>query len=65
MVEWDRGDYVAEASKQLNEGSVYENVIFKDTILQDLTEKSDGICKCLKPKGKITEKKAKVFHNQT
>ena len=47
----------------MREGSVYDNVTFKDTILQDLTEKNDGICKCLKPKGKITEKKSKVFHN--
>ena len=34
---------------------------FKDKILQDLAEKSNGIFKCLKPKGKITEKQQKYF----
>ena len=34
---------------------------FKDKILQDLAEKGNGIFKCLKPKGKITEKQQKYF----
>ena len=34
---------------------------FKDKILQDLAEKSNGIFKCLKQKRKITEKQLKYF----
>ena len=34
---------------------------FKDKILQDLAEKSNGIFKGLKQKGKITEKQLKYF----
>ena len=54
-------DYVVEASNQLNDESVYKSVKFKDKILQDLAEKSNGIFKGLKQKGKITEKQLKYF----
>ena len=61
MVVWDREDYISEASKQLNDESVYKSVKFKHKILQDLAEKSNGIFKGLKQKGKITEKQLKCF----
>ena len=61
MVVSDSEDYIPEASKQLNDESVYKSVKFKDKILQDLAEKSNGIFKGLKQKGKITEKQLKYF----
>ena len=61
VVVWDHEDYIAEVSKQLNDESVYKSVKFKDKILQDLAEKSNGIFKGLKQKGKITEKQLKYF----
>ena len=48
VVVWDSEDYIAEASKQLNDESVYKCVKFQDKILQDLAEKSNGIFKGLK-----------------
>ena len=61
VVVWDSADYIAEASKQLNNESVHKSVKFKDKILQDLAEKSNGVFKGLKQKGKITEKQLKYF----
>ena len=55
---WNREDYIAESRKQLNDENVYKSVKFKDKILQDLAEKSNGTFKGLKLKGKITEKQA-------
>ena len=60
-VVWDREDYIAEASKQLNDEIVYKSVKFKARILQDLAEKCNSIFKGLKEKGKITEKQLKYF----
>ena len=57
----DRETYIAEASKQLNDESVYKSAKFKDKILQDLAEKGNGISKGLKQKGKITEKQLNYF----
>ena len=54
MVVWDRNDYIAEAENQLNNKSVYKNVIFKEKILQDLAETSTNIFKSLRGKGKMT-----------
>ena len=54
-------DYVVEASNQLNDESVYKSVKFKDKILQDLAEKSNGIFKGLKQKCKMTEIQLKYF----
>ena len=61
VVVWNREDYIAQASKQLNDESVYKSVKFKDKILQDLAEKSNGIFKGLKQKGKITEKQLSIL----
>ena len=57
----DCEDYIAEASKQSNDESVYKQVKFKGKILQDLAEKSNDIFKGFKQKGKIIEKKFKYF----
>ena len=59
VVVWDGGDYIAEASKQLNDESVYKSVKFKHNILQDLAEKSNVIFKGLHQKDKITKKQLK------
>ena len=56
VVVWNRNDYIAEAEKQLNNKSVYKNVIFKEKILQDLAEASNNIFKSVRGKGKMTEK---------
>ena len=48
MVAWDCEDYIAEASKQSNDVSVYKIVKLNDKILQGLEEKSNGILKGLK-----------------
>ena len=61
VVIWDREDYIAEASDQLKDESIYKNMKFKDKILQNLAEKNNGIFKGLKQKGKITEKQLKYF----
>ena len=61
VVVWDREDYIAEASKQLNDESVYKSMKFDDKIPQDPAEKGNGIFKGLKQKGKITEKQLKYF----
>ena len=36
VVVWDSEGYIAEASKQLNDDSVYKSVKFKDKILKDI-----------------------------
>ena len=48
MVVWVRNDYIDEAEKQLNNKSVYKNVIFKEKILQDFAETSNNIFKSLR-----------------
>ena len=61
---WDSEHYVAEASKQLSDESVYKSVKSKDKILQDLAEKSNSILKALQQKGKITEEQLKYFKTE-
>ena len=50
---WGLEDYIAEAGKQLNDESVYKSVKFKENILQNLAEKSNGIFKVLSRKVKL------------
>ena len=57
----DRSDYIAEAEKELNNKSVYKNVIFKEKMLQDLAETTNNIFKSLRRKDKMTEKEPKYF----
>ena len=58
---WDRNDYISEAEKQLNNKSVYKNVIFKEKTLLDLAKTSNNIFKSLRDIGKITERQLKYF----
>ena len=53
---WDRNDYIGEAEKQLNNKSVYKNVIFNEKIIQDLAETINDISKSLRDKDKMTGK---------
>ena len=57
VVVWDRNDYIAEAEKQLKDENIYEDVNFKDNILQELED--NKLFKSLKTKGSITEKELK------
>ena len=52
VVLWDRNDYIAEAEKQLKDDNIYEDVNFKDNILQELED--NKLFKSLKTKGGIT-----------
>ena len=62
MVVWDREDHIAEAVKQLNDESVYESVKFKDKIMQDISEKTNGIFRGFQgERGKITVKQLLCF----
>ena len=58
---WDRENYIVEPSKQLNDGSVYKSTKCEDKILQDLAEKSSGIFKGLKQKGKIIKEQLGIL----
>ena len=57
----DRGDYLREVEKQLEDQNVYGNVAFKDKILSHLVDCSNRFFKNLKMKGNITEKELKYF----
>ena len=61
VVVWDREDYIAEAERQLGDVTVYEDVNFKEKMLQDLAETSNKLFRNLKSKGGITEKQLKYF----
>ena len=41
VVVWDRGDYLAEADRQLKDNETYESSSFKDADLIKLVEKSN------------------------
>ena len=61
VVVWDREDYIAEAERQLGDVTVYEDVTFKEKVLQDLAETSNTLFRNLKSNGGITEKQLKYF----
>ena len=61
VVAWDRNDYIAEAEKQLSHENNYNDIDFKDKILQELANNSNKLFKSLKTKGSITEKELKCF----
>ena len=64
VVIWDRTDYIKEAESQLNNKSVYKDIVFKEKLLTDLVEKSNQFFKPLKTTGVITEKQLKYFSYQ-
>ena len=43
LVVWDKDDYPQEASRQLRDTSIYEDVKFNENILTDLVERSNKI----------------------
>ena len=61
VVAWDRNDYIAEVEKQLSHENNYNDIDFKDKILQELANNSNKLFKSLKTKGSITEKELKYF----
>ena len=61
MVVWDRSDYVQEASRQLQDKKIYEDVRFNEIILIDLVERSNKIFKPLCSHKLISEKELKYF----
>ena len=64
VVVWDRSDYLHEASRQLQDQNIYENVKFNENILTDLVAKSNKIFKRLCSHKLISEKELKYFtHN--
>ena len=58
---WDRENYIAEAERQLRDVTVYNDVNFKEKMLQDLAETSNKLFRNLKNKGCITEKELTYF----
>ena len=58
---WDRDDYLQEASKQLQDTNIYEDVKFNENILTGLVERSSKIFNRLYICKLISEKELKYF----
>ena len=58
---WNCKDYIVEAERQLGEITVYKDVDFKETMLQDLAETSNNLFRNIRNKRGITEKELKYF----
>ena len=56
VVVWDRSSYLHEASRQLQDQNIYEDVKFNENILTDLVGKSNKIFKRLCSHKLISEK---------
>ena len=50
-----------EAEKRLNDKTIYKDVTFNKNIIQNLTEKSNGIFQSLNRRGFISERQFKYF----
>jgi len=61
VVVWDRDDYLLEASQQLENVSVYRNIVFKDRLLVNLVDTSNTMFRNLCRKGLISNKQLKYF----
>ena len=61
VVVWGRNGCIVVAEKQLGDKYIQQDVIFNDTILPDLVDKSNKIFRSLKSQGKITGKELKYF----
>ena len=61
VVIWDREDYLQEASKQLRDTNIYEDVNFNENILSGLVERSNKIFSRLCSRKLISEKELKYF----
>ena len=56
------GVEIKEANKQLEGKTLYKGINFKEVILSDLFDKSNGILKSLYTRKFITEKELKYFY---
>ena len=61
VVVWDRDDYLLEASQQLENVSIYRNIVFKDRLLVNLVDTSNTMFRNLCRKGLISNKQLKYF----
>ena len=61
VVVWDRSDYLHEASRQLPDQNIYENVKFNENIFTNPVAKSNKIFKRLCSHKLISEKELKYF----
>ena len=61
MVVWNRDDYLQEASKELLDTNIYEDVKFNENILTGLLERSKKIFNRLCCHKLISEKELKYF----
>ena len=61
VVVWNRGDYLAEADKQLKDDETYKSSSFKYADLIKLGEKSNSIFQSLRKRKLVTEEKLKYF----
>ena len=61
VVVWCRDNYIKEASKKLEDKTVYKDINFKETIFSDLVDKSKRIFKSLYTHKFITEKELNTF----
>ena len=59
VVVWDRSDYLHDASRQLQDQNIYEDVKFNESIITDLVAKSNKIFKGLCSHKLISEKELK------
>ena len=63
LVVWDRDDYLEEASRQLSDTNIYEDVKLNENILTSLVERSNKIFNRLRSLKIISEKELKHFTN--
>ena len=61
MVVWNRDDYLQEASTQLLDTNIYQDVKFNENILTGLVERSNKIFNRLRCRKLISEKELKHF----
>ena len=61
VVVWDRSDYLHEASGQLQDQNIYENVKFNENILTNLVAKRIKIFNCLCSHKLIFQKELKGY----
>ena len=61
VIVWHRDDYLQEASRQLRDTNIYEDVKFNENILTGLVERSNKIFNRLCSRKLISEKELKYF----
>ena len=61
VVVWNRNDYLQEASSQLRDTNIYEDVKFNENVLTGLVERSNKIFSRLFSRNLISEKELEHF----